>query len=139
MPAVLLRSTVVSALYTTAKTEGVLALWRGLVPTLAGVVPSRACYFACYRQFQPLLMTFNHNQPHPVLDLASGFIAGFITTTLTNPAWVIKTRVQLLMSEPAAGQTAAHKPRLWPLIRYMYQTEGLRGFMRGVSASYIGA
>ena len=67
--------------------------------------------------------------------LLSGFTAGFASNTLTNPIWMVKTRMQLL-SDTNVGQKAYTGYR--DAIRTIYQEEGLGGFYRGIYASYWG-
>lgn len=55
--------------------------------------------------------------------------AGIVTTTCTSPLWVIKTQMQL---EPG------RKLKANLCIRQIYSLDGLRGFYRGLSASYAG-
>ncbi|GAB5574523.1 solute carrier family 25 member 33 isoform X1 [Prionailurus iriomotensis] len=88
--------------------EGPKSLFRGLGPNLVGVAPSRAVYFA------------------------SGS-AAFVTNTLMNPIWMVKTRMQLERKVRGSKQMNTLQ-----CARYVYQTEGIRGFYRGLTASYAG-
>ena len=74
--------------------EGVRGFWRGLPPTLLGIIPSRATYFWAYstsREF--LLPKVGGGTANAVL---SGAAAGLTANTITNPIWMVKTRMQLL-------------------------------------------
>jgi solute carrier family 25 protein 33/36 len=82
------------------KTEGISALYRGLLPTIIGVGPSRAFYFGCYSYFKtkftskeksPLLPSLSGT----LLHLASATLAGVGTNTIMSPWWVIRLRLQL--------------------------------------------
>ncbi|VDP29637.1 unnamed protein product [Soboliphyme baturini] len=75
-------------------TEGVAALWKGLGPILIGVVPSRAIYFCTYGNTKRLLNDRWTPNTVPV-HMASAASAGFVTSTLSNPIWMVKTRLQL--------------------------------------------
>jgi len=57
-------------------------------------------------------------------------ILGFCSTTVTCPVWVLKTRLQL--NKRRGGST------LRDCISKLYQTEGIRGFYRGLLISYVG-
>jgi len=116
------------------KREGVLAFYRGLTPNLIGVFPSRAVYFGSYNVAKKIFLgiglpdgTFTH--------LASAMAAGISVSTATSPIWFVKTRMQLQTSQPN-GQTK-YKNSLDCVIK-VYQEEGLRGFYRGLGASYLG-
>ena len=67
--------------------------------------------------------------------LLSGLAAGVAGNTLTNPIWMVKTRMQLL-ADTSAGQRAYNGYR--DAISTIYRDEGIAGFYKGISASYWG-
>lgn len=69
-------------------------LLAGLGPNLVGVAPSRAVYFCTYSQAKQF---WNGVFPpdSPVVHVCSASCAGFTASTLTNPIWFVKTRLQL--------------------------------------------
>jgi solute carrier family 25, member 33/36 len=79
------------------------------------------------------------------VHLCAAAIAGIATGTATNPIWVVKTRLQL-----SASQDNHHKKVAFPapssssfggsvsMIRQIAREEGIRGFYKGLSASYLG-
>ncbi|XP_042194926.1 solute carrier family 25 member 36 [Callorhinchus milii] len=112
--------------------EGPRSLFRGLGPNLIGVAPSRAIYFAAYSSAKEKLNTVfepDSNQVHMV----SAGVAGFTAITATNPIWLIKTRLQLDARTRGERQLNAFE-----CIQKVYRTDGIRGFYRGMSASYAG-
>nr|XP_033778424.1 solute carrier family 25 member 33 [Geotrypetes seraphini] len=112
--------------------EGPRSLFRGLGPNLVGVAPSRAIYFAFYskakEQFNAVFAP-NSN----VVHMCSAGTAAFITNSLMNPIWMVKTRMQLERRVKDSKQKNALQ-----CARYVYRTEGMRGFYRGLTASYAG-
>ncbi|XP_072464892.1 solute carrier family 25 member 33 [Notamacropus eugenii] len=112
--------------------EGPRSLFRGLGPNLVGVAPSRAVYFGCYskakEQFNGIFVP-NSN----IVHIFSSGSAAFITNTLMNPIWMVKTRMQLERKVRGSKQMNTVQ-----CARYVYQTEGIRGFYRGLTASYAG-
>ncbi|XP_041953189.1 solute carrier family 25 member 33 isoform X2 [Alosa alosa] len=112
--------------------EGPRSLFRGLGPNLVGVAPSRAVYFAAYSKSKE---TFNgiFVPNSGVVHMSSAGFAAFITNTLMNPLWMVKTRMQL--EKKAKGE---RKMNALQCARYVYHTEGVRGFYRGLTASYAG-
>nr|KAF6508047.1 solute carrier family 25 member 33 [Rousettus aegyptiacus] len=102
--------------------EGPKSLFRGLGPNLVGVAPSRAVYFACYskakEQFNGVFVPDSN-----VVHIFSAGSAAFVTNSLMNPIWMVKTRMQMNTLQCA---------------RHVYRTEGIRGFYRGLTASYAG-
>ncbi|XP_066295891.1 solute carrier family 25 member 36-like isoform X2 [Branchiostoma lanceolatum] len=111
--------------------EGVLALFKGLGPNLVGVAPSRAIYFGTYAQAKKF---FNRHLKYEssAVHMCSAMTAGFTACTLTNPIWYVKTRLQLDQKKTGDNLTVRD------CVRKTYGREGLRGFYRGVTASYAG-
>ncbi|XP_058806151.1 mitochondrial carrier protein Rim2 [Phymastichus coffea] len=109
--------------------EGPRALFKGLVPNIVGVAPSRAIYFCTYSQTKNF---FNTCLPpdSPLVHMCSASCAGFVSCTATNPIWFVKTRLQL---NHHTNQTSALE-----CIRRVYQQSGILGFYKGIVASYFG-
>lgn len=112
--------------------EGPRSLFRGLGPNLVGVAPSRAIYFAAYSTTKEKLnqvLVPDSTQVHMV----SAGLAGFTAITATNPIWLIKTRLQL--DSRTRGEV---RMSTLECVRRVHRADGLRGFYRGMSASYAG-
>lgn len=117
-----------------ARVEGFRGFFRGLLPTLIGILPARSTYFWAYSTTKATLSArFGESPP---VHMASAAVAGITSNTLTNPIWLMKSRVQL-----QAG-SAATDPRAYrgyaDAVGKIFREEGLRGFFRGLSASYWG-
>ncbi|KAL9191589.1 hypothetical protein ACHAXT_001295 [Thalassiosira profunda] len=84
--------------------DGVFGFWKGMRPTLVGIIPARSVYFYTYEQTKRFLSSVVGMREGGVPNaLASGLMAGIGSNTLTNPIWVVKTRLQLL-ADSTAGQ-----------------------------------
>lgn len=114
------------------RTEGFPALYKGLVPNLIGIAPSRALYFGVYTKSKSFLSSTMLSDSSPT-HMMSALTASWSVSTITNPIWFMKTRLQLDLT--ASGQ----RRKIKDVIKEVYQNEGIRGFYRGLSASYIGA
>ncbi|XP_052082904.1 solute carrier family 25 member 36-like isoform X2 [Mytilus californianus] len=112
------------------QTEGVNGLFKGLGPNLVGVAPSRAIYFFSYANMKNYLNTVM-NPETPLVHIGSAVTAGFTACTLTNPIWFVKTRLQL-DSKKDNSLTCRQ------CVKNIYQTEGVKAFYRGITASYFG-
>lgn len=123
---------VISYLRHIAQTEGVSALYKGIVPNLIGIAPSRAMYFSIYTKTKGYLSTTNLSNSSWT-HMLSALAASWSTSTVTNPIWFLKTRLQLDMT--ATGK----RPPISEVVRDIFRNEGIRGFYRGLSASYMGA
>uniref|UniRef100_A0A5S6Q5V8 Mitochondrial carrier protein n=1 Tax=Trichuris muris TaxID=70415 RepID=A0A5S6Q5V8_TRIMR len=114
-----------------AKCEGISALWKGLLPTLVGIVPSRAIYFCAYSHSKKAFESVFDSGTTPV-HVCSAACSGFVTTTFANPIWMVRTRMQL---DHGAG---ACRMNVRNCILQIYREFGFRGFLKGVTASYAG-
>ncbi|KAJ1306770.1 hypothetical protein OPQ81_007756 [Rhizoctonia solani] len=78
------------------KYEGVPALFKGLGPTLVGVIPARSINFYTYGNGKQIIAReFNGGQESTFVHLGAAALAGVVTSACTNPIWVVKTRLQL--------------------------------------------
>lgn len=118
----------------------VRAFYRGLMPNMVGNSISWALYFAFYGRTKDLIRsTRPYTRETGARELrssdyflASG-IAGVVTAVLTNPIWVIKTR----MLSTARGAPGAYRSISHGTVT-LYREEGLRGFYRGLIPSLFG-
>ncbi|EAA05757.4 AGAP009333-PA, partial [Anopheles gambiae str. PEST] len=112
------------------QTEGSRALFKGLGPNIVGVAPSRAIYFCAYSKTKNSLNTVGIIPANsPLVHILSASCAGFVSSTATNPIWFIKTRMQL---DSNARMTVGE------CVRRIYESQGVRGFYKGITASYVG-
>ncbi|CAF1275904.1 unnamed protein product [Adineta steineri] len=107
--------------------EGIPGLFKGLVPNLVGVAPSRAIYFFAYANTKSFLVEELERET-PLVHVTSAATAGIAMSTCTNPLWFVKTRLQLDQGNL----------RAMDVIRSVYRSNGIRGFYKGISASYLG-
>lgn len=127
-------SIIITSLRDIMKREGVKGMYRGLSPTLVALLPNWAVYFTVYGHAKGLLpsnedgsLTFGAN-----MIAASG--AGAITAIITNPLWVVKTRLQ----------TQGMRPDVIPYksipsaFRRIIHEEGFRGMYSGLLPSLAG-
>ena len=128
-------------LFSIHRIEGWRALFKGLGPNLAGVVPARAINFSVYGNGKRFISEqFNHGHEAAWVHLSAAVMAGIATGTATNPIWLVKTRLQLDKNNAErSGTQAVRKYRnSLDCIRQTIRAEGIRGLYRGLSASYLG-
>lgn len=121
------------------RVEGPRALFKGLGPSLVGVVPARAINFFAYGNGKRVIsQRFFDGQEKSIVHLLAAAQAGVVTGTATCPVWVVKTRLQLdrnLAAERGAGRR--YKNAVDCAVQTVRQ-EGVRGLYRGLGASYLG-
>ncbi|KAK0720853.1 mitochondrial carrier domain-containing protein [Lasiosphaeris hirsuta] len=125
--------------------QPVAALYRGLTPNLVGNATSWASFFffkfIAERGLSALHSRGGANGSTPAtarnrLTPADSFVAslaaGAMTQVITNPVWVLKTR--MLSSD--AGAAGAY-PSMWVGAAQLLRKEGFRGFYRGLGVGML--
>ncbi|EGF78895.1 hypothetical protein BATDEDRAFT_20179 [Batrachochytrium dendrobatidis JAM81] len=128
---------VVNLLSSIHQKEGIRALWKGLGPNLIGVVPARAIYFSVYSQGKHVYSDLNRGKETSLVHVLSAATAGLATATVTNPIWLIKTRMQLQSEDPTLRSLQTYK-NSFHCAYIVARDEGIRGLYRGLSASVLG-
>ncbi|KAL5366509.1 mitochondrial carrier [Aspergillus floccosus] len=116
---------------------GLSAFYRGLTPNLIGNSSSWALYFLCYGNIKDGIRRINGAATDSSLTSSQYFAAsgaaGLLTSVLTNPIWVIKTRMLSTGSRAPGAYTSFRTGAA-----RIYAAEGLRGFYRGLLPSLFG-
>lgn len=106
-----------------------------------GVIPARSINFFTYGNGKEIIAnSFNGGEENSYVHLSAAAFAGIVTGTATNPIWVVKTRLQLSASanESLPVATRGVAGGSWAVIKNIAREEGIRGFYKGLSASYLG-
>ncbi|KAH8946844.1 hypothetical protein BDL97_11G008300 [Sphagnum fallax] len=124
----------VHALYTIAKVEGLRGLYAGLFPAVLGSSLSWGLYFFLYSNIKERNRQLVGRDLGPTLHLLSAAEAGSIVCVLTNPVWLVKTRLQL--QGPAHG---THQPYtgFYDALRSILKEEGWRGLYKGLGPGLV--
>jgi hypothetical protein len=131
-------------LFSVHRVEGWRALFKGLGPTLVGVVPARSINFFTYGNGKRIIAeNFNKGKEEGWVYLSAAIVAGVVTSTATNPIWMIKTRLQLDRSNAEKaekkGADAVRRYRnSWDCLKQVVRNEGISSLYKGMSASYLG-
>eukprot|EP00882_Tetradesmus_deserticola_P029720 GHRQ01033316.1.p1 GENE.GHRQ01033316.1~~GHRQ01033316.1.p1 ORF type:complete len:158 (+),score=78.19 GHRQ01033316.1:167-640(+) len=117
----------IDAATTMVRTEGLVSLYKGLVPTLVGIAPYAALNFASY---DLLKKTVYHGErpQNPVANLLMGGAAGTIAASVCYPLDTIRRRMQM------RGVTYNSQLHAFQSI---WAQEGMRGFYRGWAANTL--
>ncbi|KAG6809989.1 hypothetical protein H0H92_013796 [Tricholoma furcatifolium] len=121
--------------------ESPKALFKGLGPTLVGVIPARSINFFVYGNGKHMIANhFNDGKENTYVHLTAAAIAGIATGTATNPIWVVKTRLQLSASDTQHRNVSGQRVlgSSWHTIKDIMKNEGIKGFYKGLSASLLG-
>jgi len=149
---------VLSALRLIYREEGIRGWYHGLTPSLCSVgifwarclraarcrqsastVDGRsceqACYFPCYEHAKSAIARGSGaSGESPGVHLTAAGLAGLVTDVITNPFWVVRTRLttQHLSSASPQYHSMTHA------IRTIYAEEGGLAFFAGLRASLLG-
>ncbi|XP_076632563.1 mitochondrial 2-oxoglutarate/malate carrier protein [Colletes latitarsis] len=85
---------VFNALVRIIKEEGILALWRGTVPTMGRAMVVNAAQLASYSQTKEILINTGYFKENITLHFVSSMISGLVTTAASMPVDIAKTRIQ---------------------------------------------
>jgi len=121
------------------KEEGLKGMYRGLGPIILGYLPTWAVWFTVYGKSKEVLSDTSENQL--LVNFCSSIIAGASSTMVTNPIWVIKTRLMSQVSRRATENTARppwHYKSTLDAARKMYRTEGMLSFYSGLTPALLG-
>jgi solute carrier family 25 folate transporter 32 len=119
---------------TVLRHEGFKGLYKGVIPNVTGAATAWGFYFLFYNTIKT-----NRQGGNPKLQLSPGShlmaasVAGVVTLALTNPIWVVKTRLCLQYGRDSTTATDPSKTYKGMLdaFRKISATEGLRGLYKG--------
>ncbi|CAI0449778.1 unnamed protein product [Linum tenue] len=105
--------------------EGPRAFYKGLVPSLLGIVPYAGIDLAAYETLKDMSKTYllqDSAEPGPLVQLGCGTISGALGATCVYPLQVVRTR---------ANDAAPYKGMSDVFLRTL-QKEGYRGLYKGL-------
>ena len=122
--------------------EGLRGLYRGLTPTLMALLPNWAVYFTVYDHFKTRLTTRPCGKrvaATPLTHMTAAAGAGVATLAVTNPLWVVKTRLQTqnMKLDVRPARITAYRNTFHALAQ-ITREEGLGGLYSGLAPSMMG-
>ncbi|KAJ5403263.1 mitochondrial nicotinamide adenine dinucleotide transporter 1 [Penicillium cosmopolitanum] len=118
--------------------DGLRGLYQGLGPMLLGYLPTWAVYLAVYDRSREYF--FEQTDSWWLSRGYASITAGACSTVVTNPIWVIKTRLmsQSLKQNSEGVRAPWQYSGTWDAARKMYKIEGLRSFYSGLTPALLG-
>ena len=117
------------ALHTIARLEGLRGLYRGIVPTILSNTPFSAFYYLFYTRLQTRLQ--QTDMPTVLVNFSSSTVAAIGATLITQPADVVRTRMQLnLVSSSLSTNT-------FQIMRNIVISQGMNGLFVGAAPRMI--
>lgn len=133
---------ILNAFSTIVKQEGALGLYRGVVPNLWGAGSAWGLYFLFYNSIKSTLQNGDSSKALGAgTHLLAASEAGVLTLFITNPIWVIKTRMCLQYSDNSdvkAGTKVRQYNGMVDALVKIYKHEGLIGYYKGIVPGIFG-
>jgi solute carrier family 25 folate transporter 32 len=139
---------IVSSLRTIYGEEGTRGMFRGLGPALMTVPLFWGIYFYSYDYMKIALSDVEMLQNRTSLKhVCAAVCAGGIGDIISNPLWVLRTRIQTLALHQDANNvvfdSSSRRIRVKPvsmveLSKQIFRQEGFTAFYKGLSASFLG-
>ncbi|KAI1424109.1 solute carrier family 25 member 42 [Xylaria sp. FL1777] len=107
---------------------GMAALYRGIIPTVAGVAPYVGMNFMTYEFVRKYLTPEGDQNPSAGRKLLAGAISGAVAQTCTYPFDVLRRRFQI---NTMSGMGYQYKS-IGDAIRVIVSQEGIRGLYKGL-------
>ncbi|CAH8462026.1 unnamed protein product [Dicrocoelium dendriticum] len=131
----------VHAIRTVIREEGIMALYRGFLPTILGVIPYSGIGFFTFETLKGRRLDghFRHTgvrpqKLQPLENLCCGAIAGVLGQTASYPLDIVRRRMQ---NARVTGHPEYLKS-IWRTLRIVYSTEGVfHGLYKGVTINWI--
>jgi solute carrier family 25 (mitochondrial phosphate transporter), member 23/24/25/41 len=128
---------VIDALRGIARTEGALALYRGITPTVIGVAPYVGLNFMVFETLRATAPVNAEGKPSTFFLLACGAVAGACGQTAAYPLDLLRRRFQVSGLQTQSSSRAGHyKSTLGGLV-WIVRTEGVRGLYKGLAPNFV--
>ncbi|PWN19233.1 mitochondrial carrier, partial [Microstroma glucosiphilum] len=136
------------ALREIVKRDGFAGLYRGLSPNVVGNSASWGLYFLWYTMIKEHMSlsssadgTDRNRKLSATQHLLAASESGAVTALMTNPIWVVKTRM-FTAPVPSKVPTPGEPPNPYRSLRsslaHIYTTEGVRGLWKGAGLALFG-
>ncbi|KAK3702018.1 hypothetical protein LTR37_015132 [Vermiconidia calcicola] len=128
---------------TIVRQDGFKGMYRGLGPMLLGYLPTWAVYMAVYDSSREYFIQHKYGISKDdkwMPRIYASLVAGACSTVVTNPIWVIKTRLMSQISRSATdgARTPWHYNNTIDAARKMYRAEGIAAFYSGLAPALLG-
>uniref|UniRef100_A0A2P2HX81 Solute carrier family 25 member 32 n=3 Tax=Hirondellea gigas TaxID=1518452 RepID=A0A2P2HX81_9CRUS len=125
------------------KTEGIKGFYKGVTPNLWGAGTSWGLYFLFYNMVKGQYQDGQKNQQlGPGKHMIAAAEAGVITLLVTNPIWVVKTRLCLQYDTVGPSSSNVNNSKrytgMMDAFAKTYKYEGIRGLYKGLVPGLFG-
>lgn len=127
-----------NAVATIFRQEGIVGFYRGVTPNCLGAGASWGFYFFFYNAIKAnTSLRTQTERLGPGQHMLAAAEAGLMTLVMTNPIWVVKTRMCLQYSTTELPEALRYRSTL-DAFRKIYRLDGIRGLYRGFVPGVFG-
>ncbi|GAB7341194.1 hypothetical protein MBLNU457_7483t2 [Dothideomycetes sp. NU457] len=112
---------------------GISALYRGIIPTVAGVAPYVGLNFMIYESVRQYFTPEGETNPTAIGKLGAGAISGALAQTCTYPFDVLRRRFQI---NTMSGMGYQYKS-IFDAVRVIVKNEGVWGMYKGIAPNLL--
>jgi solute carrier family 25 folate transporter 32 len=122
------------------KQEGVKGFFRGYKATLTTTPLFHSIYFPCYEKLKiEIAQNSNKSKTDFSVVCASSAMTGILCNIITNPLWLVRTRMQAEVFRKSSQSNYAKKYKsVFGSINRIYKREGFLSLYTGLGASLLG-
>jgi len=122
--------------------EGLVSMYRGLSPTLMGVIPYAGTSFFTYETLKQAAVARKERlcvaassppQPSTLERLGAGAVAGLLGQTASYPLDIVRRRMQTARQLGKGDKYSS----VWTALQVIWSQEGMRGLYKGLSMNLI--
>lgn len=117
------------------KEGGVRALYRGVGPTLIGILPYAGLKFYIYEELKSQVP--EEHQKSVMLRLSCGALAGLFGQTFTYPLDVVRRQMQVQSFKPAKQQSGPRYSGTFEGLTTIVRNQGWQQLFAGLSINYF--
>ena len=126
------------------ESDGILGLYRGLTPTILGILPYAGLSFFTYHQLQQVVSDRTGEKASMLQKMACGALAGLVGQSFTYPLDIARRRMQTYTpkgisgSEHGAEAVPKQMLRMTEILVNVARNEGVKkGLFKGLSMNWI--
>ncbi|KAJ1727465.1 hypothetical protein LPJ61_004553 [Coemansia biformis] len=113
-----------------ARDDGVRGLFKGAVPNVSRAMLMTGAQLCSYDGFKDLLLSTPYFSEGMALHFSASLLSGFVSTTITSPFDVVKTRIM------NAGPASPYR-NLGHALVVIVREEGVRALYKGWTPSFV--
>eukprot|EP00656_Telonema_subtile_P029547 TRINITY_DN32664_c0_g1_i3.p1 TRINITY_DN32664_c0_g1~~TRINITY_DN32664_c0_g1_i3.p1 ORF type:complete len:156 (+),score=54.27 TRINITY_DN32664_c0_g1_i3:91-558(+) len=123
-----------NALSRIVREEGLLTLWRGSGPTVTRAMIVTAGQLATYDQAKEALIDYAaFDKQSMSTHLTASLVAGVVSSCVSNPVDVVKTRMMNMVMDPVTGKPMYKGPL--DCVMQTVKQEGVFALQKGLGAT----